>query len=91
MRRCFEEGNSIQAALWSACADPQHHWVQLFGNRQLPRFQFQCRLVRTRSAEEEGRGLRDTGQVEVTNDTCHQRSATSEQVTEQQRHSGHSR
>ena len=32
LRRCFEEGYSIQAALWSAYADPQHrmkHWVQL--------------------------------------------------------------
>ena len=32
LRRCFEEGYLIQAALWSAYADPQHrmkHWVQL--------------------------------------------------------------
>ena len=31
-RLCFEEGYSIQEALWSAYADPQHrmkHWIQL--------------------------------------------------------------
>ena len=31
-RLCFEEGFSIQEALWSAYADPQHrmkHWIQL--------------------------------------------------------------
>ena len=31
-RPCFEEGFSIQEALWSAYADPQHrtkHWIQL--------------------------------------------------------------
>ena len=32
LRLCFEDGYSIQEALWSAYADPQHrmkHWIQL--------------------------------------------------------------
>ena len=57
LRLCFEEGFSIQGALWSAYADPQHrmkHWIQLLAIAICMKFQQQRRPAEGGNTRTEG-------------------------------------